>query len=285
MKVLIGITSKNRIAILPKAIISAASQRYTDKVVSVFDDASIDGTQSLVNQFPNVLWTLSRETKGYLYARNFFLKTPGIDYYCSLDDDSWFLQDDGLENAINYLNAHPDVAVIALDILSPDNNPVSRPSEIIPLETNMFIGCGHVLRVNVVNQVGAYAPNPGYYGGEEKDLCIRLIDAGYKIVKLQGVYVWHDKTMVARNQRLQHRSGVCNDLVFTWRRTPLVYLFPALCVKCYKHIYFSATYTKGFLFKFGILGLFDFFRYLVTFKIKREPVSVRGFSLYRKYNH
>ena len=62
----------------------------------------------------------------------------------------------------------------------------------------MFIGCGHVVRLAAVHAVGVYEPAPGSYGGEEKDLSLRLMDAGYAILSLPGVHVWHEKTSIAR---------------------------------------------------------------------------------------
>ena len=102
-KVLIGITSKNRASILPTAINSGINQKYGNKEVAVYDDNSTDGTDQLAQQFPEVKWYLSKEEKGYLYARNLFLQTTDADYYCSLDDDSWFLSENDLSSAVKYL--------------------------------------------------------------------------------------------------------------------------------------------------------------------------------------
>jgi GT2 family glycosyltransferase len=104
----------------------------------------------------------------------------------------------------------------------------------------MFIGCGHVLRLDAVRRLNGYAAFPGSYGGEEKDLCLRLLDAGYRVVKMPGTHVWHDKTEVQRDLSAQHRSGVCNDLTLTLRRTPLALLPAAVGWKVIRHLQFSA---------------------------------------------
>ena len=70
MKVLIGITTHNRAAILPLAIESALAQDYAEKEVAVFDDASTDGTRELQERFPQVRWYRVEEKQGYLPARN-----------------------------------------------------------------------------------------------------------------------------------------------------------------------------------------------------------------------
>jgi GT2 family glycosyltransferase len=138
--------------------------------------------------------------------------------------------------------------------------------------------------VEAVKKVGAYIPTPGLYGGEEKDLCIRLMDAGYKIILLKGLYVWHDKTNVARNISFQHRSGVCNDLIFAFRRTPLIILFPSLAVKLWKHFIFSYTFKSEPLLKPCLKGFGDFFKYVFSGKTKRKPVSFKTFKKFLQLN-
>lgn len=276
-KVLIGITSKNRAAILPRAIQSALNQDYDDKIVAVYDDASTDNTSELVSEYPTVKWRLSDKTNGYLYARNIFLREYNADFYASLDDDSWFMTSTDLLTALDYMHGHQQVAVVAFDILTHDNDKKKKVSE--PFEVSDFIGCGHLVRVNAVKEAGYYQKMPGFYGGEEKDLSLKLIDLGYTLVKLPGVHVWHDKTMVARDIGKQHRSGVCNDLVFFYRRAPWLVLAPGILIKLYKHIRFGFTHN---LAKDAWLGIKDFLYLMITFQIKRLPVRYASLLKFRK---
>jgi len=280
VKVLIGIVSNNRMNILPKAIDSALIQNYTNKEIKIFDDNSSDNTKLLKEKYPQVNWFFSLVNKGYLYARNIMMQETDAEYYCSLDDDSWFLKEDTLTGAIDYLEKYNDVAAIGFDMATPAE-PEIKPKK-GPFETNLFIGCGHVLRLSAVKEVGYYYSFPGFYGGEEKDLCIRLIDKGYKIIKSPGDYVWHDKSNVARNLNEQHISGVCNDLVFCWIRTPIAILLPLLLIKILKHIRFGLFNKQQMLVLSTLAGIVKFFKFLFQGKIKREPVSFKAFSEYNK---
>lgn len=282
-KVLIGITSKNRASILPKAIQSALGQRYSNMEVAVYDDNSTDGTQQLTIEFPGVTWHFSKEEKGYLFARNLFLQTTDADYYCSLDDDSWFLDEQQLQKAVDYMEQNPSVAVLAFKIMSDDLRREIKRGNVI-IETNNFIGCGHMLRVSAVRSVGCYAVNPGYYGGEEKDLCIRLMDKNFSIMRFPSIEIWHDKTNIARNFPSQHRSGVCNDLVFMWRRTPIIYLIPSFFLKLYKHLSFAIWYKPVNLVKPCLFGFKDFFKALFEGKLNRKAVSIKAFKKYLSFN-
>ena len=273
--VLVGIVTRNRAGILPKALASAFAQSVANLQVAVIDDGSTDDTPKLAAQFPKVSW-VGRETgQGYMSARNELMARPGFDFFVSLDDDAWFLRTDEIAVALQYLVEHPSVAAVACDILSPDQPTARERGAAQPVAT--FIGCGHVLRLAAVRKVGAYEPTPGGYGGEEKDLCLRLMDAGYSIVRLPGVHVWHEKTPVAREIPHQHRSGVCNDLVMTLRRTPLMVLPLALPAKLFRHLRFS---SRAGLLGPCLAGLALFIRSLPAICRSRRPVRLETLRAY-----
>jgi glycosyltransferase involved in cell wall biosynthesis len=281
MRVLVGITSKNRAGILPKAITSVLNQTYPHKEVWVFDDASTDDTHLLASRFPEVKWIFSEVPRGYVYARNLLMNQPGFDFYCSLDDDSWFMNPNSLSQGIEILKNDPAIAALGYDMLSPDHpNPTETKGHL--KEANNFIGCGHIIRLEAAKQIDFYTPNPGFYGTEEKDLSIRLVDIGYKVMVYKGVYVWHDKTSVARNLGNQHRSGVCNDMVFIYRRTPAVFLWPTLVIQTFKHLKFSLTYKDYNFFPSYVRGIKDFVTWLLTKKTYRKAVSLLGFIKFIK---
>jgi GT2 family glycosyltransferase len=238
-RALLGIVTCNRAQILTRAVASALLQQNCEVRISVIDNASSDDTPRLASRFPTVDWVQWPCNRGCMIARNHWMAYASEDYFVSLDDDAWFIAGDEIALAIGFLDENPTVAAVAFDVLSPD-----RPKRIPRGEAQLaalFIGCGHVLRLSAARSVGLYEVTPGSYGGEEKDLCLRLMDAGHKIMRLPGVHVWHDKTPLARAIPEQHRSGVCNDFVMTLRRTPAPLLLVALFVKVYKHLKFSCT--------------------------------------------
>src|ERR1043166_4027047 len=251
----LGIVTRNRAESLRKAIASALRQQIANLEVVVVDDGSTDDTRTLSAQFPNVTWIWHEQSAGYVARRNQLMERGDCKYYVSLDDDAWFVSGDEITVAVDHLERNGSVAAIAFDVLSPDRPQQNPRAAAQPAAT--FIGCGHVLRMTAVREVGGYEFNPGEYGGEEKDLCLRLMDAGYQIVRLPGVHVWHDKTQRGREIAAQHRSGVCNDLAMTLRRTPLAVLPLALVSKLYKHLIFSLRHG---LLRACVQGITLFFR-------------------------
>jgi GT2 family glycosyltransferase len=270
---LVGIVTHNRASILPKAIQSAFSQSYPNVEVAVLDDGSNDGTSALQSDFPAVQWHRWESSRGCLDARNHLMQTTSAEYYLSLDDDAWFLERDEVGVAIAYMEGNPRVGGVAFDILSPDRpKPTARSA---PRPTSMFIGCGHVVRISALKECGFYAPSPGLYGSEEKDLCLRLLDAHWDIHQLPGVHVWHDKTVIARDQAAQHRSGVCNDLVFALRRCPVPLMLAILPVKVLSHLRFA---FRSHLLRPCVEGFGLFLSHALAVWQSRNPVRPGTFA-------
>lgn len=278
--VLVGITTRNRADLLPKAIASILAQDHPAIQVVVVDDASTDTTPALRARFGQVQWVRHEAMRGYMANRNDLMRTAGFDYYVSLDDDAWFQRGDEIALAVRRMEAEPRLAGIAFDILSPDRpDPVERGAA---RPVAMFIGCGHLLRLEAVRAAGYYAPTPGSYGSEEKDLCLRMADLGYRIELLPGVHVWHDKAWAGRDNRPLHRSGVCNELVMTLRRCPLPDLLAVLPGKLASYLGFWLR--QPFYFTAGLGGVADFLRHLPAAWRSRQPVQRATFWRFRRRN-
>src|ERR1700687_2478315 len=112
-EVLIGIVTRNRHGILPKAIESALRQRYSRVQVAVLDDGSEDDTPQLRSRYPEVRWIRWEHSRGYLEARNHLMREYDADFYVSLDDDAWFINDDEISSAVEQLRITPRVRHVA----------------------------------------------------------------------------------------------------------------------------------------------------------------------------
>lgn len=276
-RVFAGITTRNRAHILPKALNSLRLVARPGLSVTVLDDASNDATPALRELYPEAGWIRHEHPAGIIESRNELMRATDADYFLCLDDDAWFLVGDELGLALACLEAAPHVAGIAFDILSPDRaNPAPRAAA---KRVAMFIGCGHLLRMSSVRQAGFYAPAPGSYGSEEKDLSLRLSDLGYEIHLLPGVHVWHDKAWSGRDWFPLHRSGVCNELVMTLRRCPMPDLLAVLPLKVASFL--SYWLRQPAFFRAGLAGLTDFLQYFTAAWRTRRPVSRSTFWRFR----
>lgn len=209
--------TRGRAELAKKAVASALQQVPPPDLVWVIEDGLVGKPFEWEKGGP-VRITRWSEPKGYMAARQKMMMEAEADVYVSLDDDAWFLDPHAMAEAVRAIVEHPQVAAVGFEILSPDQ---SNPSGKKGLkEAKLFIGCGHALHLMAVREVGGYENMPGFYGGEEKDLCLRLMDQGWKIVKVMGATVWHDKTHIQRDLRRQRKSRVVNDLTLICRRCP-----------------------------------------------------------------
>jgi GT2 family glycosyltransferase len=267
--VLVGIATQNRAALLPKALASAQAQDCPGLQIAVIDDGSADATPALRTLHPDVRWERNETTLGYMACRNHLMRTADAEFYVSLDDDAWFLQGDEIAVAVARMRENPWLAAIAFDILSPDRPQVQTRSA--PRPCSVFIGCGHLLRLAAVEAAGYYAPTPGTYGSEEKDLSLRLADLGFAIELLPGVHVWHEKAWQGRDWFPLHRSGVCNELVMTLRRCPAPDVLAVMPLKLVSYLGFwlrNPRYLRA-----GLAGVAAFLRHVGPVWRGRRPVQ------------
>lgn len=268
-RIVAGITTRNRVELLPRALDSLRTTRYPALQISVVDDGSTDATPGLRVRYPEADWRRHDRSLGIIESRNEQMRTADTDYFLCLDDDAWFLEGDELALAVTRLEQDPAIAGIAFDILSPDR-PNRAPRD-QPRQVSMYIGCGHLLRLSAVRAVGYYAPAPGTYGSEEKDLCLRLADRGWRIELLPGVHVWHEKAWSNRDNRIIHRSGVCNELVMTLRRCPLPDLVVVLPWKLFRYLWFWLRHP--FYLGAGLAACGDFLGHATATWRTRQPVQ------------
>ena len=279
MNVRIGIVTRNRAEILPKALASALIQDYVSKEIIVYDIASTDATPQVRGRFPAVLWRRSETRLEMIPPKNDLMRNTDAEFYFSLDDDAWFLAADQLTRGVNWMKENPAVAILAYDIVLPGTRIVKGSGELgKPVPANDFIACGALLRRSALERVGYYDESPDIYGGgEESDLSLKLIDAGYEIYRWPGLCIWHERAPGGRNAYEQHRSYVCNQLAYLVLRCPLPLLAVLMPWKIARHFLNSLNSHR---LKSYCHGMFLFFKAMPALLRKREPVSR---AAYRKY--
>src|SRR5665647_481808 len=280
MKVRIGIITRNRADVLPKALESALGQNYPNKQIAVYDIASTDATPQIRNRFPQVEWRRSETRLDMISPKNDLMRNTDADFYFSLDDDAWFLAPDQLTIGVDWMKQNPKVAILAYDILLPDMK--SSPVMGEPKEANVFVACGALLRRSALEKVGYYDACPAIYGGgEETDLCLKLMDAGYIIQSWPGLHIWHERTQTGRDSFDQHRSSVCNQLAYLVLRCPALILTGYLPWKIFRH--FLNSLPRGRL-KSCTQGMVMFLKSTPVLIHARAPVSHQTYLKWLRLN-
>jgi glycosyltransferase involved in cell wall biosynthesis len=95
--VTVYIPTRNRLALLQKALHSCLAQTVKELQIFVVDDASTDGTsayiRSVINNDPRITYIRNETAQGAPRARNIALKQATGAYVTGLDDDDYFMED------------------------------------------------------------------------------------------------------------------------------------------------------------------------------------------------
>lgn len=176
-----------------KALIKNSS----DYELVIVDNASTDGSASVVKaQHPDVVLIENPVNTG-APAWNLGFKQAKGDYFIILDDDSHI--DFGLEAALDHLDQHPSIGILALNVVSgPYTSEGWKWTD--GQETVGFIGCGAIYRKSVYEKVGGYADWMFLYVNEW-DLGLRVVDAGYQVKYFAGCEVTHRTSAINRSSK------------------------------------------------------------------------------------
>jgi GT2 family glycosyltransferase len=235
-RISVGITTRNRPEALLRCLRSLKVIDHLDPEVLVFDDASSQPVEEQLasadlQMLPRVL--RDNSGPGLIVGRNRLMRAAAAPAVLLLDDDAALPDAVPVERALAVLAADPGVAAIAfaqshLDGTRWDDGMQPGLSR-TPCVVASFIGFAHMLRRESFTAVGEYRES-FVICGEEKDLCLRLIDAGHRIVYLPDALVIHEPDPAGRSRQRFLRYVTRNDCLNALYNEPLsrvVWLVPA----------------------------------------------------------
>jgi GT2 family glycosyltransferase len=269
------ITTRNRLALLPRALESVYAQDYPNLEILVLDDASEDGTSDYVrSQHPDVRLFRFDVNRGLVAARNFLMREAGGEYIVSLDDDAFFLTPESISAVVPRMEAEPGLAVAAFRELrrKEDAHLPAEPEHY----TNWFSGCGHCIRKAVLAAAGYYGEY-AFRQGEEADLALRLLDRSYTIAFLPAAVVVHEFSPRGRDFRLWHTLGPRNLLLRSWVNEPFPWWLLSTgnsIIKC-----LIKGMRDGTL-PYVLRGFGSAFKALPQVRSMRRPVSSKAMRIY-----
>lgn len=211
----IGITTKNRPDALSACLESLGVLRGLDPEILVFDDGSEPPAKAApLTGVTQVRLLRDDACPGYIVGRNRLVRAASAPSVLLLDDDTRVFSRESVEQALAVLAADPRVAAVAFAQAEADGSPwpaSMQPSPVAyPCIVSCFIGFAHLLRRDVFLALEGYREDFIYYG-EEKDFCLRLLDAGYRTVYLPDAGVGHIPAPGGRSQTRYLRFVVRND--------------------------------------------------------------------------
>jgi N-acetylglucosaminyl-diphospho-decaprenol L-rhamnosyltransferase len=198
--------------------------------VIVVDNGSTDGTAARVaTRHPDVS-LIALDHNLAAAGRTLGVRAATTPYVAFSDDDSWW-EPGSLARAVDLLDAHPTLALIAAHIMvgadgrddpicaEMARSPLPRPVGIPGVPVLGFLAGMSVVRRDAYLSVGGFSPRVGV-GGEEAWVAADLAAAGWHLAYVPDVVARHEPS-AQRDPNGRRRTDLRNALWFAWtRRSP-----------------------------------------------------------------
>jgi len=268
------IVTHNRAEWLRRSVRSVLRQRPVVPALIVVDNGSTDHTsQVLREECPQATVVRLAQNTGCAVGSNVGAAAASHDILFFLDDDSE-LADDAVARAVQVLLSDDRIGAVTGTIIED-----GKPVRVTDGPDRVYINVCHsqgAFRKRAFLTAGMY-PADFFYGAEEMDLSLRLIEAGFDIAFHPGIVLFH-----GADPRTRRRFGVLeihrNMLRVVLMRAPGVLLFP-WAVKKMCDTVVAATRTNHV----GVVGseLMNLPRILLSSLWRRRAVSWTVFAAWR----
>lgn len=228
------IPTRNRLDLLRVTISSAVAQSVPVEVIVLDDGSPADGTEAMVRaEFPQARYFGSSVSRGPTWQRNRGAAVAQAPHLVTLDDDCELVDPDTIRQTLTGFD-HPRVAGVTIPFVNIHQDTVVRtrtPGPGVHATLN-FYGGMVAFRRDLYLAVDGYRPDY-FMQGEERDIALRLLAAGY-IVRLGDAAAIHHHESRVRDTRRLHVLGARNSVLFSWFNVPHPYLLPHLLATALK---------------------------------------------------
>lgn len=271
----------NRKALLQQAI-SAIKMQSVPVEVIVMDDASTDGTaEMMLANFPEIIYVRSEKSLGPSYQRNEGAKRATSNIIFFLDDDTVVQNRFTVADTLRDFDK-PNIGAIAMpfiNILQNDKIQTGAPDTNEDYLLHSFVAAAFAIKRDLFLQLGGFRTEY-FYMGEEGDLCIRLLAAGYYIKAGTACPAHHYQPA----NRVSYRAdyyGRRNDIFFLYLNSPRKYLLPNIAGTILKGLFWGVKVGRVKNMCAGIAaGLAALFR--PEYRNLKKPVA---HSVFLKFNY
>jgi len=273
----IGITTRDRWDDLAVTLTELRNNGYENAETIVIDDGSEKPLPPVFRStFPKVRFERAERSLGLVVQRNCLAQMLSSTYYLSLDDDSYPVAGD-ISDAVSWLENHPSVAALALNVVQ-GNESIPRVETLgEPFPVRYFIGCAHLLRRKQFLELGGYLERLHYFG-EEIDYCLKALLQGSSTYAYPAVVIRHKRSVQARNSAKAARYYIRNEAIvgLLYFPSPFSILRAVNCLRILRHRKWNLHW--GSL----LLGWVEAFVLAIGWRSLRRPLSVAQFRAWKK---
>lgn len=300
-RISVVVCTYNRDWVLENCLASLRSQEYPSFEVVVVNGPSTDRTAEVIARFPEVKAAENPE-RNLSVSRNLGIRESAGELVAFLDDDA-VAESDWLATLAEAFR-DPAVGAAGGTVFGPDgehlqfrNGTITRFGMPIAIhdepgrndspeggEYDIAMGTNACFRRTALDAVGGYDENYEYYH-DESDLCVRLIQAGYRVAHVPDAVVWHgaERGPVRKSSRDMNWLVVEKNTIYfyfrvnRWKRRPWDVLQPMRA--CLVHL---GSFTRWFVR--GEMGLGVFARSLARWTAGVFLGYAKGFFVPPKHD-
>ncbi len=213
----------------------------TKEIIVINNDSDVDYklVRDYIEKLPEdrrqqVRYHLADDNLGVPKGRNLGIRMAKGETMLFIDDDAVFIEKDVIEKTIDIFQrfeSTDNVKIIAFReqnyyskkyFISTKNKERQSLKEFL---TTYYIGCGHVIKKEVIDKVGYYIES-FQYANEEYDLAYKTLDAGFRIFYTSEVTVLHKKSPKGRASNLMMAKWQYeNKMIIAYKYLPVFYVF------------------------------------------------------------
>jgi glycosyltransferase involved in cell wall biosynthesis len=196
------IVTYNRKGALRKCLDSVIAQDYEPIEIIVLDNNSSDDTDELFTEGladPRIRYAKLSENRGVGGGRKAGTRFASGEIIMYVDDDAWLPDSISVRKVVTEFCMHIDLGILSFRIVEHCTGRVRRayfPHKNKFLdhhkdrEVSYFLGGAAAVRKEVFKDGRSFPEF--FYGGEERDLAVRVLDAGFRIFYFPEVTLLHD---------------------------------------------------------------------------------------------
>jgi len=241
VQVSVLIPTRDRPRTVRRCIDSVLAQEEASYEVLVFDDASVRGDMSSLNDAygDHVRLLQTEQPVGAAASRNRLAQQARGRHLVYLDDDAYLEDPTTLAQVADIFESHPEAGILAFRIMERVNGSshlrVPFPRWRIwrrphaadePALVSVFLGGGYAVRNRVMSETGGYESFLRYMG-EEQDLAFKALEKKYKIRYTPEISVVHETGPPVKNREGEKSRlfyNVRNRAYLARRYLPVQYL-------------------------------------------------------------
>jgi GT2 family glycosyltransferase len=262
------IPNYNRSSFTLRLLDNIYNQVNVEIEVIVIDDASTDGSASLIkNSYPNATLIANTHNHGPAACRNKGILLSKYDYIFGFDNDVSIPDRTLFERALKLLECNPQASGLALRILCSDGItddedrwwhpfPIEDSDQI--LRTSYFSGTAYAFKKKQIINSGLF-PELLYMHFEEVSLAWRIIDQGGEILYTPDLRVNHSAEYTPHRSKVEVFYKPRNQILLALSCLPpaqaLFFLLPRLAFQLFKSFYrrHFLSFCKAVLSAFCLL--------------------------------